>query len=295
MLYVDKGGLIMEAKDYYSLKEIVLGLRDEYLKHYEKVEKLKALCTVDEKRVADYDFQTIQHYSARKEGKLPELTCVYEERLNQIQWLLRKIGSRISGFPPTKKRLGRLEVENGSYRIDSYYDGFPIQINGEQANREFFEQANAILETDFANNIDRGSWYNKYTSEKEEIPLPKNMPGEFRYGSITAYSSWLKIDMHMSGSELRTFWLFYNPRTDSIELNMFGENGKFMVDAKAVNDILAIEYPACELGKYHVDRIKSSENAGKDIFIECPVAKKKAKLDIEEDGKQFVLRKIENR
>lgn len=295
MLYVGKGGLIMEAKDYYSLKEIVLGLRDEYLKHYEKVEKLKALCTVDEKRVVDFDFRTKKHYSAREEGKLPELTCVYEERLNQIQVLLRNIGSRISGFPPTKKRLGRLASENGSYRIDSYYDNFPIQINGEQANADFFEQANAILESEFANNIDKSTWYNKYFADTVGIPLPKNLPGEFREGFIEFFSSWFKITMHISGSKLRTFWLFYNPCTDSIEINMFGVNGKFMVDAKAINDILAIEYPACELGKYHVDRIKSSENAGKDIFIECPVAKKEAKLNIEEDGKQFVLRKIENR
>lgn len=283
----------MKTKDYYSLRKIVLGLRDEYLTYYEKIEKLKALCTVDEKKVADFDFRTIQYDYGRRDGSLPELSCMYDKRLNQIQALFKNIGSIILGYPWTRKR-GSVVPLDGSYHINSYYDNFPIQISGEKENKEFFEQANSILESEFANYIDMNSWYNKYFAETDGILLPKNLPGEFRDGSVDAYSSWLKITMHINDCNLRFFKLFYNPRKDSLELSTFGEDRKYMIDEDVISEILAIEYPASQLEQYHIDTIESSSKTDKDILIECPETKNKVKLDIQEDEKQFVLRKSSN-
>lgn len=215
----------MEVKDYYSLREIVLGLREEYLKFYEEIEKLKSLCTVDERKVKDFDFRT-KHFTAKKEEKLPEFYCIYEERLNVIQAYFRYIKSRILCFPDNNMRIGRLALENGSFNIKSCYDYFPIQIIGEKENAEFYEQANAILNSEFANNIDFHSWYNAYIADKERIPIPKNIAGEFHDSSIDAFSAWFKITMHMNNSDLKAFWLNYKPDKDSLELAAFGKDGK---------------------------------------------------------------------
>lgn len=281
----------MKDKDYYSLREIVLGLRDEYLKYYRKMEELKSLCDVDWNKVVDFDIRTIQHYSGRKEGCLPELSCCYEERLNQIRLLLRKIGSRVLGYPYDNKKIGRFVSDGGSYHIESCYKNFPIWIIGEKESEEFFEKANSILESEFANGIDMHSWYNRYMADKGEILLPKNIPGEFRYGTISAYSSWFEISMQMSDSELKTFRLYYNPSTDSLDFNMFGANGKYKVNEEAINDILAIEYPVSQLRQYHRDIINSYDRANKDIVIDCPESKKEVELSIEENEKQYVLYK----
>lgn len=279
----------MKDKDYYSLREIVLGLRDEYLKYYQKIEELKSLCDVDWKKVVDFDIGTIQHYSGRKEGNLPELSCCYEKRLNQIQLLLRKIGSRVLGYPYEKKKVGRLVSDEDSYHIESCYKNFPIWISGEKEGEEFFEKANSILESEFANNIDMHSWYNRCLADKGGILLPKNIPGEFRYGTISAYSSWFEISMQMSDSELKTFRLYYNPSTDSLDFNMFGANGKYRVNEEAIDDILAIEYPVRQLRQYHRDIINSYDRANKDVVIDCPESKQEVELSIEENEKQYVL------
>lgn len=279
----------MDIKDYYSLREIVLGLREEYLKYYEKVEKLKSLCTVDEKKVADFDFRIIQHFFAREEGKLPELSCAYEERLNRIQVFLRDIGSRILCYPNEKTKIGRLSSDNGRFYINSCYDNFPIQIIGEKENEEFFEQANEILNSQFANGIDMYTWYNAYIADKGKIPLPKNIPGEFQDTSINVFSSWFKVTMHMKNSNLRTFWLFYKPCTDSLEVSAFGKDRRYKIDEETVNDILAIEYPTDRLGQYHIDIIDSFSKKDKDVSIECFDARNKVKLDIEEDEKEIVF------
>lgn len=278
----------MEAKDYYSLREIVLGLRDEYLKHNEKMDRLKELCVVDEKRVKDFNFSTLHTFHGRRDGSLPELSCRYEERLNQVLLLLRKIYSRALNYPDMRFKNGRVISENGSYHIVSCYDDFPLSIS-EENSEKFFEQANSILYSDFANEIDMHTWYNAYLADMEGIPLPKNIPGEFQQASINAFSTWFKVTMHMNDSNLKTFWLLYSPRTDSLELSAFGKDGRYKINEETINDILSIEYPTSRLNQYYIDTIDKSNKTDKDIIINCPETKKKIKLDIEETEKQMVL------
>lgn len=44
-------------RDYYTLGQVILGLRDEYQKHQSDLRLLKAFCDVDEKKWLILDFR----------------------------------------------------------------------------------------------------------------------------------------------------------------------------------------------------------------------------------------------
>ncbi len=50
----------MSQKDNYTLKEIILGLRNEYLMHQQQLQELKQFCEADPKRVEDFYFWVFQ-------------------------------------------------------------------------------------------------------------------------------------------------------------------------------------------------------------------------------------------
>lgn len=282
----------MEKKDYYSLREILLGLRDEYLNHYKKVERLKAWCTVDKNRIADFDIVTSQNLFDRREGKLPILSILYkenEEKLNMIRTLLSKIGLSKVELKRWKARM--LVSENGSYHIyRQFYDNLPIQVEG----KEFFEKANAMIESEFANYNNMNTWFSTSVANREGILLPKNVPGKFQECYVSAFSSSFGIRMSLSDSKLEDFDFTYRPRIDSLELSTFGKDGEYKIDEDVISELLAIEFPTSELTEYQINAIESSNISGKDILIECPETNDKVNLDIQEDQKQLVLYKTSN-
>lgn len=286
----------MELRDYYTLKEIILGLRDEYRKYNEEIQKLEDLCVVDEERVADFNISTIKHNCGGEEESLPKLHCNYVKKAKLVQLALRRLNWKIFRYD-TGTGFANLCHDNNKYYFESHDVDFPIWIqNDKESNDKFFERANAIVYSEFANNIDMHKTFNNYNMTEHGILILRNVPGKFNVASITAYSSWFKIMMSFDESELRNFSLMYNSRTDSLELRVFGGSkkhgyNKYVINEETINNILGIEYPGSELGQYHVRTIDNNSKIEKDVAIECPEIECLVKMDINEEEKQYVLSK----
>lgn len=126
----------------YSFIEVLLCLREEYLKNELELEKLKELTELHDEKIADYHFKCINSYSNK-------LLLDREIIKSKFEKLIERINGRIdlsTISECTKDKAGNYVIEEWSYKVPTILD-----------QGAFNEQADRILESDFVKNISNGS------------------------------------------------------------------------------------------------------------------------------------------
>lgn len=130
----------MEKK--YSFIEVLLCLREEYLKNELELKKLKELTELCDEKIADYHFRCINSYTN-------SLLLDREIIKSKIKKLIERINGTIdlSTISECKKdKSGNYVIKEWDYKVPTILD---------QA--AFNEQADKILESDFVKNISNRS------------------------------------------------------------------------------------------------------------------------------------------
>lgn len=255
-------------KDYYTLSEIILGLRDEYQKHQNELRELKELCEIDKKKAVDFRFSVFQ-----PENKNPELHCDYEPKQNKIQKLMTdisiKTGSYIYG-----KHSAILATDNNSYHF--CYPKYPVHVRYEYGmDEKFQEQATSILNSEFSQNI------------KTKYIEPVNPEIDYAFDLEQRL-----IDFYIreSNDEFQESSITCRPYEDIINIRSFDKE----LSSEMINNALEIKVPKKELSSYHIGIIDSSKITEKPIKLERTEPCKKIDFSIQEEEKQVVLSKVRN-
>lgn len=255
----------MIKKDYYTLKEIILGLSNEYQVHQQELQKLKELCTMDEKRASDFHFSVYQ-----SEHKRPKLLCTYEPKQNLFKKLATDFSIKV-GYYIYGGNTVRLVTDNNEYYFLCGYKKYPIRIKHDYGREEeFYHQATSILNSEFSNNI-----RSKYIEE--------NKSGIAATLTIDA----IEIELHIrnKGGNLPESLVWYDSAKETMKFKSY----EGILNNQYINTVLNINFPTSELNPYHIQKICSSEKTEKPIVLQYDGAKDMIELDIIEEEKQVVL------
>lgn len=260
----------MEKKNYYYLKEIILGLKDEYVKYQKQLQELKQYTQIIDKNTLD-DFYFWLFQSSKDEK--PELECVIEKKKNRMQCLIEDIQKTRGSFIYGKGRHECYFNNNGQTIIN---DG-KISIYG--LSPEFCQQVKAILTSSFANEI-----------FLENIPVIGNDGNPFLSinQSFIRYLYSVDSNSHVSlecRPELQTTKIYIG-KYDSI------------ISEEIINTILYSKFSKNSFSKYHQKIIDTNSASTKSIkILEIPTMSPfgfAEPMELVEDEKGLVLKKQNN-
>lgn len=174
----------MVKKDYYTLKEIILGLSDEYQLHEQELQNLKKLCTMNEKQTLNFHFRVHQ-----PECKNPILLCEYEPKQNLFQ---------------------KSVTDNNEYYFLCGYRKYPIHVKHDYgAAEQFYHQANSILNSEFSNSI-----RSKYI-EKNELGID---------AALTIDTTQIELYIRKKCGSLPSSILWYDSSEEMMKFQSYEEN-----------------------------------------------------------------------
>ena len=138
----------MNNKDYYTLREIILGLHREYLDYQQKLQDLKQFCDIDKKKVVDFNFRIHQ-----PEEKNATLLCEYIPKQNKIEKLITNF-SKKNGFYIYGKNTAHLVTDNNQYYFLCGHTKYPVHVKyNYDMEAKFSSYVNSILKDEFSNNM----------------------------------------------------------------------------------------------------------------------------------------------
>lgn len=257
----------MDKKEFFSLKQIILGLHDECQIHQQELQKLKEFCTMDEKKVKDFWFRVYQ-----PENKRPTLLCEYDPNQNQFQRFITYLSEK-SGYYIYGRHTAHLVTDNNTYYFLSGNSEYPVHIKYHYGMEEqFYQQASLILGSEFANNM-RSGYIEKNTLNMD--------------AALSIDSEGITLYIRKGDNQYSSSLVWYNSSKETILFKSYEEN----LDAQYMEDILAMGFPASELNSYHLKTINASKKAEMPIAIECMESASEIEFSMEEKN-QFVLSKI---
>ena len=221
-------------ENIYTVERVLLGLQKEYLETYQKINKLKEYCVVNNKKVLDYYFSLI----LSDNGEV-NLYLEYEKRNRNIDKLLEKIKDKLS-LDSLYTNWLKIVKNNGAYRISN--PRFPIQIIKEDL-LDFSDLVKNILSLDFAIYMD---------SKKIELE------GLDKINLLTIAPSYLRIEQ-----DIYNHPLWYNPYENIISF----KNNHGIVDNAYIESLLKMVVPTSSLNPYEHEVINKSDADSKKIMI----------------------------
>lgn len=245
-------------KNYYELREVIMGLRDEYLKARRQLDELKQYVNVFSIYVNGIHFELF-----KDENKKAELVACYEQKNKLLNfWFNHKYKGYDAVF------LKRDESDN--YYIPAFYTAL---ITNQEKFKEIKEQ---IRNSDFVDNL-WPTYYDCLTTEDKRII--KNENAMF-YGVMDS-----GVKLSYCDTTLK-----YDSLNDKFILEMYSKNKNKTSDAEFIKKLLGIKIPNDLLSQYHKDTIDNNPSRKKLItFSEEHPIKKKAQYSIEDDGQKLVL------
>lgn len=224
----------MERKDYYTLREIILGLHDEYVNNQQQLQKLKLFCEMDKKRVEDFNFRVF-----RPENMKPLLLCDFEPKQNKMQKIVAEINKR-TGHYSYPNETASLVKDNDKYHF-SYKNGeFPVCIKNDYGfERAFSYVADSIIDSEFSNGID-----SKY--------ITSNLSG--LNAALTIDSSSIVLYVKDNSGSIPTSVLSYDAPSDRVDYYLLGERPTKEQFEMAMN----VKIPSDELNEYHIRSIENN-------------------------------------
>ncbi len=257
----------MQKKDYYTLKEIILGLRNEYLIHQQKLQELKQFCEMD-KRAVDFYFRVFQ-----PKGKRPILLCEYVPKQNNIQKFITDI-SKKTGYYIYGRQTSRLVTDHNQYYFLSGKTEYPIHIKYDYGmDTKFTNQANCILNSEFSNNIQSQYIEDNRSDINATLAINSNL---------------IELYIRNECRDIPNSIILYDSRDDILEFKSF--EGKY--NKQCIARALDIEFPSEKLNQYHIQTLANNEESEKTIVLEEFNPCDMAKFDIQVKEKQYVLQKI---
>lgn len=259
--------------DTYTYKQILIGLRNEFLEAQRKLEELKDYVIIFDKNSDNYYFDL---YKSPYENKLPELTInriVNEQDAHKLLTLLRDT----YGYKkPTRAIM--LRDNNGNYypRRKSYFKKGEFEIVVKDTRKkEFGYLAEELLNSDFAKfmTLDR-----QIISAGAETK-PRIVPDSFRFDLVTEKSV-----------------ISYLGREDILRFSSAGKPvEKWEPLAQEHLDCVSkIEFMKSDFSEYHQNIIEKNINDDRGIVLyEDYQPSTYAKFKIHEDSKQLVLTKLQ--
>ncbi len=221
-------------ENIYTVEKVLLGLQKEYLETYQKINKLKEYCVVNNKKVLDYYFSLI----LSDNGEV-NLYLEYEKMSSNIDKLLEKLKDKLSLDSLYDNWLKIVKI-NGAYRIGN--PRFPIQIIKEDL-LDFSDLVKNILSLDFAIYMD---------SKKIELE------GLDKINLLTIAPSYLRIEQ-----DIYNHPLWYNPYENIISF----KNNHGIVDNAYIESLLKMGVPTSSLNHYELDTISKSDAEKQSIMI----------------------------
>lgn len=258
----------MQKKDYYTLKEIILGLHDKYLNHQQKLQELKQFCEMDKKRAVDFYFRIFQ-----PDGKSPALLCEYVPKQNNIQKFItdfsKKTGHYIYG-----RQTAHLVTDNNQYYFLCGRTKYPIHVKYDYGmDTRFTNYANSILKSEFSNNM-RSQYIEDNRSDIN--------------AALTINSTLVELYVRDKCGKIPASVILYDSREDVLEFKSFEEQ----FNKQNMETALDIEFPSEKLNEYHIQTIVDSEESEKSLILEDFNSCDMAKFDIQVKETQYVLQKV---
>lgn len=256
----------MEKKDYYYLREIIFGLKDEYEKHKNQMSLLKPLVSVEDKgnKLRNFEF-----FIAQCKSSDPELFCSFVLKLNKLQQLIEHFGQKNERYD-LGKGFSRCNFDDKNDLRLNYSD---ITLIGQS--EEFKAKLNEIFDSPFVQNININ-----------------------RIMDVLAIASPLGLSLWHTDIDFST--------TEGKSLNYFPEANKHIIEIRkdksnlTSNDLMYMlntKFPKGEFSEYHREIIESNPDSTKEVeIIEGPLLSENgyAELELLEKGiltKKLVLAK----
>lgn len=241
-------------------KDVLFGLRPEYLAIEEKLKELKKYSIVLDKNIEDFSYFIIKW---NKEMK-PELGCKFKRKENLIQKRLHIFTSSIGYFKNKSTIL--VSDNNDNYNMR---DDFPIIIDNSNHKEYLHELIVQILNSDFANNMIMPYF-------KKEL-----FNGEFILKICSSY-----MDLDIQNDSMKNILSF--TQSDILRYNCHNvTNGQ-----EILNYILnELTIPSDILNEYQQDIITQNNLFDKKVYFP-EISKTKESFTIEESPREFVLKKF---
>ena len=205
------------ARDYYYLKEVLLGLRGEYLKYEEAMGKLNSYIICKDKRVKDfYLFLTIE-----KEFWL-ELDL--KKRRSIIDRMMRIY---------SVDNIGRIIKDSSTGEIELETNGYQMGLNSSFMD-EMNQEMESIIQSDFVKNIHFYQLENNFYLEFRFFGfIVKDFHHYFNY--CVRNSEFLQIGRCGKGGKLITNDLVWDVLDTKMSRNYFSEYHQNLIEENGRN------------------------------------------------------------
>lgn len=217
-------------KQYYTVREVILGLRDEYVKNQARLDNLKKYFYIADKNVKSFNFET---------GNINEQQIIarFEKRGNIIQKLLSELLEEYT-----------IESRETIYTLESSFYPKTLNINPSKLS-EFKEEVNKIFGNVFLGKIGI---------------TPISLTGKDFDLSFWIDSKGIKL-YKRNIMELETS-LEYRASTDEIMV----KSGTYSVSSANLMRLLEIKVPSMAFKNYHKELIeKQSKPLYLESFEPC--------------------------
>ena len=263
----------MNKKDTYTYKQILLGLRKEFLEAQKRLDELNKYVFIFDENKVNYYFNL---YKSPYEEKAPELTLDINE---QSQNKLLNMMKNAYGYKRPSRAI-MLRNNNGDYYPFRPYwvrkNDFNISIDP-LLKVEFKELVEELLNSDFAKYMTLPTTITAIEAQS----IPRIVPRSFQLDLLTDKSQ-----------------ILYLGRKDILELAIRKKRNERWepLTQELLDYILEIEFPKDAFPEYHQRIIEESIYDDME-FILCKQIKPKTheRLQVREEGKKLILEKINNR
>lgn len=263
----------MENRDYYTVKEVMFGLREEYRTMEKELQTLTNFCICDKRLVSGYRFDLSRGY-----GEKANIICRYKKKENLIQKFLRKNNpmndyfelSNINTIVCTKDNNDRYFISKG----DDWncFPKYSVAIR-EDKNKDFAEQTSKILNSNFIFNMNDSVEFN---SDNNECTLRTTLDD-------------VDFIVNMSDDGVDIIHFNYYAGADLFTVRFFSDRKS---STEMIESVLDMKIPKEKLSPYHIGLIDENQISEKKIVLE-KIKKHDyvVEFDIKEDSDQIVLAK----
>lgn len=247
------GDLIMNNNYYF--KDILFGLRNEYLMLQEELDTLKKYVNLE-----DNDLENVSFYLDTRYPDKVLMRCILYDKMSKIQERIEKIKIKL-GIYPDYKTSDIVEC-NGKYDIEIYPE---IIYDGKK--QEFNQSIFYIFNTDFVKNL-RYIHYGIGYDDKPFLSL-----------SSSNISFYLNEYVSMNYNLMKGDYLhFYSSRG--------------ILTKDIIDNVFNTEFPKKRFPKYYQDLIEECSLLDRSIDIVGDLGySKKGDFEIIDESKRLVLRK----
>ena len=234
----------MVKEDYYRLKDIILGFRNEYEENEKKLDRLRKYVVLSDKKLKDIYFYLSKHQDMNS----PELDCVFVKNRSKLGQLLVDY-NKSRGYVFLRDTGSVWRNFNDEYKI---LGNFQTQI---YSDRMFDMVVKEIMNSEFAKNV--------------QSPYLEICDGKNRY-SLAITPTGINFDIWNKDMGNLDSIVSYDSRTDGLTFIDYSKEDcltSFSLGRTLTCDLL-IHIPRDILSDYHRKIIDNSDDSNKAIMVD---------------------------